>query len=343
VSVRLSAAIMAHPSRLGAAARLRETLADLAPEVIVDPDPDGPPSPARTAVRAWAAAAPDATHHLVLQDDARPAAGFAAAVRAAVAARPDDALCLFTEWASLTSYAVRLAAARGEGWARVCDPYTPTVALVLPARAARAVADATPSVPQDDVLVTEVRHGLGLDAWAVVPNLVEHDTGPSLAGNGRQGLRRSACFVAAPAAVVGAACDADLVPCFSRSFPRPFFLARDVPGGWRPVPVAAGLARRGIDPDGVGPRAARAAARLVRRHPSIRPDLAAGMWLTAWLLGVETGRPAGVYGRVGLATLGPGLLDQYLPADDLRGMSSDLTAYAQDAFATGAADRTEAA
>ncbi|MGN0111711.1 MAG: hypothetical protein ACI38P_08665, partial [Cellulosimicrobium funkei] len=103
----LSVVVMHHPAR-GDVSALVRACAPLDVRVVEDPDPEGPPSPLRTAKRAWAAVAPGATHHLVLQDDVAPVAGFAELVRRAVRARPRHAVALYSNWNSpRNAYLVR--------------------------------------------------------------------------------------------------------------------------------------------------------------------------------------------------------------------------------------------
>jgi hypothetical protein len=192
---RISTAVMTHPDRRGRAELLRQRCEEITPVVVVDPEPGARPSAWRTARAAWDAVAPDATHHLVLQDDAELSDGFVAAVHEAIRSRPDDALCLFVEWGSRSAGSVRIAAATGATWAPVVDDYIPSVALVLPARhaadfAAYAADTSDETVPDDVVLLSFLR-GRGIRVLALVEGLVEHDRAGSLVGNSIMGLRRS--------------------------------------------------------------------------------------------------------------------------------------------------------
>jgi hypothetical protein len=73
--VSLSVAVMTHPRRRDHAQKLAAALHPYPVDIVLDPAPDGPPESLRTAVRAWAAAG-DATHHLVVQDDIVVTDGF---------------------------------------------------------------------------------------------------------------------------------------------------------------------------------------------------------------------------------------------------------------------------
>lgn len=206
--VVLSAAVACHPDRLTPARRLLTGLRPVPAVLCVDPEPAGPAVFTRAGALAWRAAPPEATHHLVLEDDVTLAPNFIGRVRALIAASPDAAIGLFANWGSLTGAAARLVAIRGGRWAPVIDEYMPNQGLVLPAAVGRRLADflaheADPEV-QTDLLILPFLRRIGVRALVPVPNLVEHDALPSLAGNGPQGLRRSCCFGAGLDAGLGA-------------------------------------------------------------------------------------------------------------------------------------------
>ncbi|WP_249187787.1 hypothetical protein [Nocardiopsis sp. MG754419] len=187
---------MTHPRRAEAAHRLAAALPELAPTVVVDPRPQAPPSTLRTSLAAWAALHPQATHHLVLQDDAEPCPGMVEALSTLVAARPDDPLSLFCEWGSATATMARWGALGGYGLASCVDRYVPTVGLLLPAGIARElVATVDPAGREDepdDEALARFLERVGRSALVTVPNLVEHDGDVSLVGNAhRMGVRRS--------------------------------------------------------------------------------------------------------------------------------------------------------
>jgi hypothetical protein len=184
--------VMTHPRRLAAAEALRQRHPELDLGIIVDPDPGGPPDALRTARRAWAAVGEGATHHLVIQDDMLLIDGFAKHVRAAIEAMPQELLCLFSEWGSRTSHAVRLAGLAGASWVPVLDPYVPTAAHVLPAKLALALAEHPGEGPDDVMLLGFVREH-GLTPMVSAPNLAQHEVVDSLMGNDLiMGPRRSA-------------------------------------------------------------------------------------------------------------------------------------------------------
>ncbi|MGV9380415.1 hypothetical protein ACWDRB_31670 [Nonomuraea sp. NPDC003707] len=193
--ITLSVAIMHHPARRDALPALLAACDPLPVRVVEDPDPGGPPSPLRTAKRAWAAVAEGATHHVVLQDDAVPVHGFAGQLARAVAARPGDGVTLSVQQTSpRNSYAVRRAALAGQAWAPMSVvEWTSTLGLALPAADARALAAYFSGFPdellEDDDFVTPFCVARGLRVFATVPNLVEHAGLPSLSGYEAEGHR----------------------------------------------------------------------------------------------------------------------------------------------------------
>lgn len=102
--------------------------------LVLDPEPEGPPGPLRTAAAAWAGPYGEARHRLVLQDDVVPAENFLDLVAEAVRSRPDDPIAFYSNWNHWNGSAVRLAALSGAGWAQaIPDEYAPSLAVVLPA------------------------------------------------------------------------------------------------------------------------------------------------------------------------------------------------------------------
>jgi hypothetical protein len=186
---------MHHPTRRDGLARLIEACRPLTPRVVVDPNPSGPPSPLRTAKLAWLAVAPDATHHLVLQDDVVPVAGFASHLERALTAQANAAVALYVNWNSpFNSYLVRLAAVLGSQWAWLTDrEFAPTLGLVLPAAIVSPLAERLAGAPDefrhDDKLVAAFCRERSVPIVATVPQLLEHAGDLSVAGNQRNGLR----------------------------------------------------------------------------------------------------------------------------------------------------------
>lgn len=298
---QLSTVIMAHPSRLALAEALADRLPELKPDIVVDPDPHGPPSSLRTAAVAWSFAPEHATHHLVLQDDAVPCAGFAEAVHAAIAQYPHAALSLFTEWTSMTAHHLRLAALAGATWAGVVDEYVPSVALVLPAGIARefgaaAVQHRRDWVAKDDVALMTFLRGRQIAAICRVPNLIDHDSPDSLTGNTSQGPRRAMCFAddVPPAPAVEPLALADLLPTFAHyqmgGFGSKPFLAqrKQLEDGGLPWSISSAeqwLADTGLDPAAVTELARAHTGRWRRTHPELADPLLELLWLTPFTVG----------------------------------------------------------
>jgi hypothetical protein len=186
---------MAHPARAEAARTLQKALPELAPEIIFDPQPDGPPTTLRTARLAWRATDPQATHHLVLTDDVLPSPAFARQLGEAVAARPHDPLSFFCMWSTRNSFAFRLAALHGATWVQNVSSYVPCQALAVPVGLAGEIADfleheaviGKGSVSyhdnEDDMSVHKCLRRLGVQALLSVPSLVDHPRRASLLGH----------------------------------------------------------------------------------------------------------------------------------------------------------------
>ena len=199
----LSAAVMAHPERADRAEALAIETGVPWASVALDPDPGGPPTALRSARVAFGAAGRHrADHHLVLQDDARIADGFATTTARVLAAHPEAAVSLFVEWGSRTAVLARWAVFTGAGAVPVINPYVPTVALALPRQASVELSHFLEEVegsdePDDRAVLRFVRRQ-GLRALVAIPNPVEHEDRPSLVGNHGHGPRRSACFAPHP-------------------------------------------------------------------------------------------------------------------------------------------------
>lgn len=196
-SPEISVAVMCHPARREGTAELVAALQPLSPQLVWDPEPEAGPSPLRTAKLAWSTVAPEATHHLVLQDDVTLTPNFAAHLAALVAMREKDAIAFYVNWNSPhNSYHVRCAAVAGSPWAPLTlEEWVPTLGLVLPAEAARGLGAYLRRYPDDfrddDELVAQYCQAAGINVVATVPHLLEHGTGPSVAGNEGHGRRQA--------------------------------------------------------------------------------------------------------------------------------------------------------
>lgn len=181
--MRISAAIQHHPARASLLAPLRASLAPLDVQVAVDPLPAGKPAAWRAYRLALESTPPDATHRLIVQDDAEPCADFALLLERAIAAEPDRllVLCVCGLPAELAR-AVNLARHEGRAWAELRSPrWIPAIALLWP----------TPLIPEaldwidrqttwprdflaDDEILMRTMAGLGETPLATVPSLVQH-------------------------------------------------------------------------------------------------------------------------------------------------------------------------
>lgn len=203
--MKLSVAVQHHPLR----AHLIEPLvARLGPcEVVTDPDPD---SPVRSALRTYLlclSQTPDeATHRLIVQDDAWPCDDFRARAEAAIAEHPDELTALFVPGVGAPGDAVKLAVRRSQPFTRLPVAWTPTVALSWPAAHARAFVEFAATAfdhrhQGDDGPVGKYRREAAVHCWAPVPSLVEHpDVEPSLFRRmpGQAGRNRARIAAAPP-------------------------------------------------------------------------------------------------------------------------------------------------
>ena len=360
----LSVVVMHHPAR-GDVSGLVRACAPLDVRVVEDPDPDGPPSPLRTAKRAWAAVAPGATHHLVLQDDVAPVAGFAELVRRAVRARPRHAVALYSNWNSpRNAYLVRAAAAAGQAWAPLGhDEWVPTLGLVLPADGARRLAAHLATLPDDarddDEAVVAFCARERYAVVATLPHLLEHGDGPSLAGNDAHGARHATV----PAG--------DVVDPDAWDRPGPERTPSRVPATLRPVAVTLERSRctlrvlrptageplehpfgwawdawagwLGVHPAAVAHDVAALAAGVCPRRGGVAPAALVELGAACWLLGSDVARtawppPAGPGTTAHrAAAVRTWVLSGLLPADRPESRVDELVAFGLDALAAGAA------
>lgn len=176
--------------------------------LIPDPDPDSAVrSPLRTYRACLEAVRQDATHLVVIQDDAMPVDRFSSRLRVAVEERPADVLVLFMPGAGAHRGAMLRAAHQGQRWTRVPRTWLPLVAVAWPVELAadflrwmngNGYAD-TNRHRADDGVAGRWAAKRRVTAWATVPSLVQHpDTSPSLIGrrhaSGRNQARVAAVF-----------------------------------------------------------------------------------------------------------------------------------------------------
>ncbi|WP_430382535.1 NAD-dependent epimerase/dehydratase family protein [Streptomyces sp. P10-4] len=188
---------MTHPRRRAAA----EAIAAKDPRgrirVVTDPDPSGPPTALRTADPSWSCVGPDATHHVVFQDDVLIADNFFPYAEKVAAAVPGEAVAFYEGWEGRNSGVVRLGALTGAQWAYAIDEHVPSLALMLPADAARGyrrfAAEHGGGWPYD-VVIQRYLKALDIPVRIAVPSTVDHDDVPSIAGNSTHGWRRATFF-----------------------------------------------------------------------------------------------------------------------------------------------------
>lgn len=357
-TVDISVAVMTHPKRRAEAEALATAHPELDAVVVVDPDPDGPGNLA-CAAAAWSARRPEATHHLVLQDDCRLSERFAATVLDLVERYPHQALSLFTYWATGTAAALRAAAAAGCRVAEVRESYFPTVASVLPAHLAddftEFVAANEGDLPEaDDIAMGAFLYWRAVKRLAVIPTPVEHTGTVSLSGNGFQGDRESVCFeddadatglswdAAEPDAISGldpTRTGQDHGYRAERNLPTRFFVAP-----WTHRHGAKALAALGAE--AAEEMRAAAVAAFIEREPAVSPRHLSSLWLAGFAFGADlTATPVRTYAPEGPRTANrlpieaeavEKLLDEPVLAQSLR-----TTAKGLGAFASAANDLTE--
>ncbi|MGI8667408.1 MAG: hypothetical protein ACR2N4_15510, partial [Jatrophihabitans sp.] len=194
----LSCAIMGHPDRADHVQALATELAPLRPRISYEHTAFSDHSLLASATTAWRLVEAGASHQLVVQDDVLARPDLAELLAPIIAEQPEAGIALFCEWGCKTSYAARIAALAGFAGVEVCDRYTPTNALVLPAPVAAALADrlaerTTLGPAPDDTIVWELLAERGVRCLLVLPTLVEDRALPSLVGNEVMGTRRSVC------------------------------------------------------------------------------------------------------------------------------------------------------
>lgn len=201
--IRLSVAIMAHPSRIDLAQRLRRSLRNNRERVLIDlvldPDPDGPRNPWRTARLAWQRTPPGCTHRLVLQEDTLPCPHFLKHARRALRAKPSRIVSFYLGTNAIVTWRQMLIAdARGAAWVEgFAASWVPALALAVPVELVASLAefdDGTRPVADDEVYGRWTREHR-LPWYATIPSLVDHDDdAPSLMRDPyARGVRRAAC------------------------------------------------------------------------------------------------------------------------------------------------------
>ncbi|MFE4975941.1 NAD-dependent epimerase/dehydratase family protein [Kitasatospora sp. NPDC056651] len=334
--VRLSGAVMTHPKRVEAATLIAETDTAGRVRVVTDPEPEGPPTALRSAALAWDSVAPDATHHLVLQDDVVLAEGFFAYAEQVAAAVPHEAVAFYAGWEGRTGAAVRLAALAGEQWTYAVEEHTPCLALMLPARAARGytgfAAERGVGWPYD-VVMQRYLNSLEVPIRVAVPCTVDHSEVPSIAGNSTHGWREAALFTSR--AVVPSTFDCTqfaVVPFYQYGDARTA-VRHGKDAEWEYLETERYLRRLGLAEQ------SRTAFDAVPPS-SLSERIARPVWETAFAMGavvasVTTEPPAEELTRAVMDTLGPGGLCEDYTAEELGELIAPVRELAIVAFAEG--------
>lgn len=191
-TVRLSAAIMAHHKRERWIPYLHERMGADVP-VVWDERSDR----WDTGRRAMLAYDPEATHHIVVQDDAILPRDFLPGVQAAVAHVPDNPVCLYTGRVRpnhiFVEHMVRRAQAEGAHWIVFDGPWWGP-AVVVPTHYIDemvAWADRLTHIANYDRRMSRFFLDRGVDCYYSVPSLVSHRDGPEnpslVPGRGNEG------------------------------------------------------------------------------------------------------------------------------------------------------------
>lgn len=283
----LSGSVLTHPARDGAAARVLAQAPSGALTVVTDPLPSGPPTVLRTALAAWEAIPPSATHHMIVQDDMLLSQTVFERARLAIEAMPQAALALFSLWDSRNGGAVRLGALSGARWVASVNEYTPCAALILPRAIAAGYVGYLRSHSwtwPEDIMMFRYLRSEKVPCLIAVPNLAEHGDVPSIAGNSFRGPRRSACFLPAdyPGGEDRAHTDLPVVPFFKNGRAQCVVrLGGSQPPRWLHLETADYLRGAGIPDRDLRPR-------FGGLMKGLDPHALLGTWLTAYALGWQT-------------------------------------------------------
>ncbi len=336
----LSGSVLTHPARGDAASRVLAQASPGALAVITDPLPSGPPTVLRTALAAWEAIPPSATHHMIVQDDMLLSATLFQRAQLAIEAMPQAALALFSLWDSRNGAAVRLGALSGARWVASVNEYTPCAALILPRGVAAGYVDYVRSHSwtwPEDIMMSRYLRAENVACFIAVPNLAEHSDGPSIAGNSFRGPRRSACFLPAdrPGGEDRAQTILPVVPFFKNGKAQcVVWLQGSQPPRWLHLETADYLRGAGVPDRDLYPRL----GRLVK---SLDPQALLGTWLTAYALGWQTPK----IGRdidtavvtEALRTIAVGGMSHYAAAEYVNDAAELFTEVAQIAVEAGRA------
>ncbi|MET9319097.1 NAD(P)-dependent oxidoreductase [Streptomyces sp. NPDC003038] len=334
--VRLSGAVMTHPRRIDAARLLAgaDTVGRI--RVVTDPEPDGPPTALRSAALAWQCVDPDATHHLVLQDDVVLAEGFFRYAEQVAAAVPDEAVAFYTGWEGRTGAATRLAALAGEQWTYAVEEHAPCLALMLPAHVAKGYAGYAAEHGHGwpyDVVMQRYLNSLRVPIRVCVPSTVDHSEVPSIAGNSTHGWRQAAFFTTRATEPTTYDCAQFAVVPFYQYGDARTALRHHVDARWEYVETERYLRRLGW--------AERCRDAFAAAPPSPLPGhVARAVWETGFAMGVvvaavTTEPPPAEVARAVMDSLGPGGLCEDYTAEELGEFIPPVRELALAAFEEG--------
>ena len=191
--VRLSAVVMAHPKRTLMAKRLASRL-------VLSVVWDQHNSVWDTGRRALMAANPEATHHLVIQDDAVAPRGLVAECERLLAYVPGETpvslyMGRYRHQPRLFSMEGLVDQARKQGasFAVFGGPWWGVGVIVPVSHVDAIVASGDRSKhPNYDIRIAQFYASRGIDCWYTLPSIVDHRAGASLVG--RRGSRRHAMW-----------------------------------------------------------------------------------------------------------------------------------------------------
>lgn len=184
--MRIQVIVQHHASRADILPRLLDRLPE---STLVVTDPGGERSSPWRCQRLCLTSGGDASHIVVIQDDALPCVGFYQAAAAAISARPTAAVAFcVTPQARVTSHEMTIALKARQSWARwsprdfwplVCSSYPTAMAEEMQLW----VDERKPDSRNDDSVTADFLRARRYEAWVTVPSLVQHgDDVPSLIG-----------------------------------------------------------------------------------------------------------------------------------------------------------------
>lgn len=203
LTARIAVRIQHHPSREGLPERLLTQLDgfdDVA--VIPDPEPNAPPHAWRTHQQCLVSIPDEATHLLVLQDDALPTSGFAVSLTEGVKTFPETLLLPFVPGFNVHRVAFARARSAGQTFLPFAvRSFVPVVAILYPAAVALGLLQWSEQMPglrgADDGIVAQYCRKFNVQPRAFVPCICDHDHTVLTIGKGhpRNGPHRRAALL----------------------------------------------------------------------------------------------------------------------------------------------------